>query len=94
MKLDKEVLQNIAKNARLELTEDETKQFLPQLQEILNVFSKLDEVNTEGVEPSFHPIPVENVFRDDKVEECLSKDKVFQDVKNKEDGFFKGPKAV
>jgi aspartyl-tRNA(Asn)/glutamyl-tRNA(Gln) amidotransferase subunit C len=94
MKLDKEELLKIAKNARLQLSEAEVEEFLPQVSEILDVFAKLDEVDTTDVKPSFHPIPVENVFREDEVTECLSKSEVFKGVKNKEEDYFKGPKAV
>lgn len=94
MNLDKDLLLQIAKNARLNLTEEEIEEFLPQLSEVLDVFSKLSDVKTDNVKPSFHPIPIENVMRDDKVENSLSAQEVFQDVKNKENNFFKGPKAI
>lgn len=94
MKLDSNLIKKVAKNARLSLTEEEIKKFLPQLKEILDVFSKLNEVNTDKVEPSFQPIEVKNVFRDDVVEESLDEEEVFLNVKNKKDGYFKGPKAV
>ncbi len=94
MKFDNKLLQEIAKNSRLNLTELEQKEFLPQLQEIMKVFTQLDEVNVDKIKPSFHPIKLENVSRKDKVEECFNEDQVFSKVKNKEDGFFKGPKAI
>ncbi len=94
MKLDKNLLNEIATNARLKLTKKEEKEFLPQLEEIMEVFSQLDEVKTHNVQPSFHPIKVENVAREDKITKCLSTTEVFKDVKNKEDSFFKGPKPV
>ncbi len=94
MKLDKELLNSIATNARLTLTPKEEKDFIPQLKEILNVFSVLDKVNTKGVKPSFQPIPIKDVMREDIVEPCLTEEGIFLNVKNKENGFFKGPKAI
>tara|TARA_Y100000310_G_scaffold345531_1_gene466087 strand:- start:21283 stop:21567 length:285 start_codon:yes stop_codon:yes gene_type:complete len=94
MKVNKELLDKIAKNARLELTESEIKEFIPQLQEILKVFSTLESVNTDGIEPSFQPIGVNNVLRDDKVEKSLTTKEVFQGIQNKQDNYFKGPKAI
>ncbi len=94
MKLDKELIKKVADNARLKLTDKEVDKFLPQFKEILDVFSKLNKVDTEKVKPSFQPIKVKNVFRDDVVEESLSEEEVFQNVKNKEKGYFRGPKAV
>jgi aspartyl-tRNA(Asn)/glutamyl-tRNA(Gln) amidotransferase subunit C len=94
MKLDKKLLQDIATNARLDLSDKEIKQLLPQLKEILKLFSQLKTVNTKGVKPSFQPITVENVLRADTVEECLTPEAVFLRVKNRKDNYFKGPKAV
>lgn len=94
MKLDKDSIKKVAKNARLDLTDSEIKKFLPQLKEILDVFSKLKEVKTDNVKPSFQPIDVKNVFRDDLVGESLSEEEVFKNIKNKKKGYFKGPKAV
>tara|TARA_Y100000310_G_C20507930_1_gene727347 strand:- start:645 stop:929 length:285 start_codon:yes stop_codon:yes gene_type:complete len=94
MKLDKELLQKIAANARLELTDKEIKEFLPQLQEVLELFSKLDKVDTKNVKPSFQPIPLADVMREDKVTSCLTHEEVFLNVENKQDDYFKGPKAI
>lgn len=94
--LNKELLQKVAANARLELTAEETKQFLPQLQEVLDLFAQLDKVDTKNTKPSFQPIPLTDIMREDKAikSKCLTKEEVFLNVKNKEKGFFKGPKAV
>ena len=94
MKLDKKLLKKIAANARLELTENEVKEFLPQLQEIFALFSKLDKIDTKNVKPSFQPIEVKNVLREDKVEKSLPVNEVFVGIKNKKGDYFKGPKAV
>ena len=94
MSLTPDLLKKIAVNARLHLTEQELQDFLPQLQEILTTFEKLKEVNTENVKPSFQPIEVKDVFREDTPRPCLSSDEVFRNVKNKQGNYFKGPKAV
>lgn len=94
MKLDKELIQHIADLARLKLTEQEIKKFLPQLKEILNAFSKLDEVNTSNTKPSFHPVELKNMMREDKVKPYLSQEKALSNAKEKKDGYFKGPMAV
>ena len=94
MKLDKELLEKIANNSRLNLTKKEEEEFLPQLKEILTVFSELDKVDTKGVKPSFQPIPIEDVTREDIIEPCLTEEGVFLNVKNKKEDYFKGPKAI
>ena len=92
MKIDKKILLDVANNARIRLTKKEEEVLLPELNEILKIFSKLNEVNTNKIEPSFQPLDVKNVFREDKVENC--KEDVLDNVKNKEDRYFKGPKVL
>ena len=94
MKVDRELLERVAKNARLELSEEEIQEFLPQLSEVLAVFETLKEVDCSDVEPSFQPIEVTNVMREDEIIPSYPKEAVFKGVKNKEDEYFKGPKAV
>ena len=85
--VDKELLLKVAKNARLNLTGKEIEVFLPQLQEIVKAFSKLDEIDTSEEKPSFQPIPLENVVRKDEVEKCLSQEEALKNTKNKKDGY-------
>lgn len=93
MKVDKELIEHIAQLARLKLTEAEIKKFQPQLKEILQLFSKLDEVKTDN-KPSFQPVELKNVMREDKEEECIEQKKALELTEHKKDGYFKGPKAV
>lgn len=94
MKVDKELIQHIADLARLKLTEQEIKKFSPQLKETLNAFSKLDEVNTSNIKPSFHPVELKNMMREDKVKPCLPQEKALSNAKERKDSYFKGPMAV
>lgn len=93
MKVDKDLITKVAKNARLNLSAKEVDDFIKEFDDILNHFSVLDEVNTKDVKPSFQPIPIKNVFREDKVGKCLSQEQALSNSANKKDGFFKGPKA-
>jgi len=94
MKVDKELIKHIASLARLQLTDDEVNRFLPQLKEILDAFSKLDEVDTDNVKPSFQPVELKNMMRQDKITGCLSQEKASSNAKEKKNGYFKGPMAV
>ena len=94
MNIDKKTIQKVAKNARLELTEQEIKEFLPQIKEVLNAFSKLKEVSSNNLEPSFQPIEVKNIIREDKIESCLTQEQALQNTQHKKEGYFKGPKTI
>lgn len=94
MEVDRKLLEHIAEIARLKLNEEEIKRFLPQLKEVFEFFSKLKDINTDNVKPSFQPLEIKNVMREDKDEECLSQDDALSLTEHKKDGYFKGPRAV
>ena len=94
MNINKELLQSVAKNARLNLTEQELEEFLPQLKETLSSFEKLRELNTDNIKPSFHPIEVKNIFREDTASKPKSQEEILSNTQLKKDGYFKGPKAL
>lgn len=94
VKVDKELLLKVAANARLNLTEAEVKKFLPQLEAVLESFSKLDELDVSKEEPSFQPLPLKNVFREDRAGKCLSQEEALANTTHKKDGYFKGPKVI
>lgn len=94
MNVNEKLIKDVAKNARLELTQEEIKEFLPQLKEVLQSFEILKKVNTEKIKPSFHPIEVKNTTRKDEVKPCPPQEIILSNTKNKQDGYFKGPKAL
>lgn len=87
--VDEEDVEHVAWLARLELTEEEVAAFADDMEEILEHFDRLDELDGEpGVPDRFV-----NVFRDDEVEECLSREEALRNAPETEDGFFVGPEA-
>ena len=94
MDIDKKLLEHVAATAKLKLTEKEMEKFLPQLKEAIDFFSQLQNVNTDGVKPSFQPVEIKNVLREDIEKECLTQDEALSLAEHKKDGYFKGPRAV
>jgi len=94
MKVDKELIEHVAALARLKLKKEEIDKFTPQLKEVLDVFTKLNEVDTHNVEPSFQPVEIKNVLRKDVPRKCLTQEEALSPTIHKKDGYFKGPKAV
>lgn len=94
MDITPELVKKIATQARLNLSDAEIKQFVPQLKEILQNFSELDKVDTKNVQPSFHPIEIKNVSREDVVGECLNQDDALSSTPHKRNGYFRGPKTL
>jgi aspartyl-tRNA(Asn)/glutamyl-tRNA(Gln) amidotransferase subunit C len=91
-KIDKELMERVASNARLKLTDEEMEKFLKQLGDVLSAFKKIDEVDTKDVKPSFHPQEIKNVLREDVAVEW--KWSPLENTKHKEGKHFKGPKIV
>ncbi|KHO48186.1 MAG: aspartyl-tRNA(Asn)/glutamyl-tRNA (Gln) amidotransferase subunit C [archaeon GW2011_AR5] len=91
-KITEETVKHVAAVARINLTASEVKRFQKELTEILAAFKTLDEA--PAAEPSFQPIPMENVMREDIIEEPLPREVAMKNTKHKEKGFFKGPKAI
>lgn len=90
-KINGELMDHICSISRLSLTEREKELFLKQLSQVLDVFKQLDESNPDA-EPSFQPYKLENVWREDEAKptdwDPLS------NAKQKEKGYFKGPRIV
>ena len=94
VKINKELIEHVAEVARLKLTDKEIQKFSKELKEVIETFSKLDKVDTKGIETSLQPVELKNMLREDKKEECLSQEDALSLSEHKKDGYFKGPRAV
>lgn len=87
-------VEHVARLARLDLNEEEKEMFTAQLDAILKYAEKLNELDTENVEPTTHVLHVSNVMREDKVHESLPIEKVLRNAPDDEDGQFKVPAVL
>ncbi|MBU2446048.1 MAG: Asp-tRNA(Asn)/Glu-tRNA(Gln) amidotransferase subunit GatC [Bacteroidetes bacterium] len=94
MAVTQEEVKRIAKLAKLSLTEEEEISLQKELSSILDYMDKLNEIDTSDVEPLSHPIPVENVFREDKVEKSISREDALKNAPDATEEFFKVPKVI
>ena len=92
--IDKKTVEHVAKLARIDLTKEEVEKFSKEFSDILDLFSSLKQVDTKNVEPSFHPVELKNVLREDEPGKCLSQEETLANAEQKEDEFFKGPRSV
>ena len=93
-KIDQNQVRKVAKLSRLDLTEDEVEEFTGQLSAILEYVEKMNELDTAGVEPLAHCLPVSNVLREDSARESLGTEKVLANAPQRDDEFFKVPKIL
>ncbi len=71
VKVDEKLVRGIASLARLDLTDEETKTFVPQFQDILRYFSILNELDTENVPPAYLSSANKSVVREDEVQDSV-----------------------
>jgi aspartyl-tRNA(Asn)/glutamyl-tRNA(Gln) amidotransferase subunit C len=85
---------HVAKLARLNLTEEETKLFQAQLGRVLEYAEKLWELDTSAVEAATHPVPIFNVFREDDPRSWLSAEEALSNAPQQANGLFIVTKVV
>lgn len=94
MEVDEVFVKRVARAARLNLSEEEIRTYPKQMKEVLDIFSIIDSAPTDEVKPSFHPIPLSNVAREDIPMEGFTQEEALSLSQHKKDGYFKGPKAI
>ena len=94
MGITRKEVEYVAHLARLRLSEEEAEKFTSQLDQILSYFEKLQELDTSQVEPTSHPIPIVNAFREDEMKPSLDIEDVLANAPEKEGNFFKVPKII
>jgi aspartyl-tRNA(Asn)/glutamyl-tRNA(Gln) amidotransferase subunit C len=92
--ITQEDVEHVAELARLELAAAEKEQFIAQLNQILTYMEKLNELDTTGVEPTSHVIPLSNVLREDEVRPSLDREAVLQNAPEESHFFFKVPRII
>ena len=91
MKVD---IEKVAKLAQLRLSEDEKRRFEGQLDQILAHIEQLSRVDTTGVEPTSHAIPIHNAFREDEIKPSFPKEEVMGIAPAAKDRHFKVPRII
>lgn len=87
-----ETVRHVAKLARLKLSEEDELRYTEQLSKILDYFDELAALDTTGIEPMSHALPVSNVMREDEVEVSLPHDVLLKNAPFTEGEFFRVPK--
>ncbi len=89
MPLTREEVLHIARLARVGMTEADVEKFQTQLSQILDNFDVLRRVDTEGVPPTSHTLPLENVEAQDRARPSMPQDVTLANAPDSEDGMFR-----
>lgn len=82
---------HLAQLAHIALTEEELDRVSDELDVILNSVAKVQEITTDDIPATSHPIRLRNVFRDDVVRGVLSQEQALGNAPDTQDGQFKVP---
>ena len=94
MQLDGKTLDTLAWLSRLDIPADETEALSSSIAEMLTFFQQLSELDTEGVPPTAHIAPLENVLREDIPAESRLDRETLLSGTSSEDGLFTLPKVI
>ena len=92
--ISREDVVHVARLARLDVTEDEVDRFTEQLGAVLEHAADVAALDTTGVSPTAHPLPLSNVLRDDVPVPGLDRDEVLAMAPAAEDGRFRVPRIL
>jgi len=85
---------HVARLARLELSDDELERFAAQLGAVLDHAAGVAALDTAGVPPTAHPLPLSNVLRDDEPRPGLDREEVLSQAPAAEGGRFRVPRIL
>lgn len=85
---------HVAQLARLKLTEEELEKFTGQLAAVLDHARDVESLDTEGVPPTAHPLPLTNVLREDEVRPSLDRAEVLACAPSVEADRFRVPRIL
>jgi len=92
--ITKKEVEHIAQLAELKLTDEELDKFSEQLSDVIRSFEKLDELDTENIEPTAYTVPMKNILRKDEVKDSMDREKVLANAPDKKDGHFRVPEIT
>ena len=92
--IDRREVEHVAWLARLELTGEEKEKFSRQLGRILEHAERIKSVDTTGVEPTSHVLPLKNVMRADVVRPGLTQEEALSNAPRREGGYFVVPRII
>jgi aspartyl-tRNA(Asn)/glutamyl-tRNA(Gln) amidotransferase subunit C len=94
MRLTPKEVEHVALLARLRLTGEERERFTTQLNSILEHFEQLQQIDTSGVPPMSHAVPMSNVLREDEPAPPLSLGEALQNAPDQDRDCFRVPRVI
>ena len=93
-KIDEKLIRHIGLLSRIELTDEQVAVFGRQFADIVAYMDKLQELDTDGVEPMAHALPIHNVLAQDAPGESLPPGQALANAPQRDGDFYKVPKVI
>ena len=93
-RMNDELMDYIGILAQLELTEEEKEKAARDMEQMLDYVDKLNELDTENVEPMTHIFPIHNVFREDEITNGDDREAMLFNAPAKKEGQYQVPKTI
>jgi len=94
MSIDQKQVENIAQLAKLQFTDEAKERLVQELEQIVTYVDKLNELDVADVAPTAHVLALTNVFREDEVEEWITREEALRNAPAQQDGYFCVPKVI
>lgn len=94
MEVNDALIENLAGLARLHFNEEEKKEIKTDLQRMITFIDKLNELNTDGIEPVLHMSEGTNIFREDEILGSITREEGMKNAPDSDGVFFRVPKVI
>ena len=94
MKINKQDLKNISLLSKIKIDEDNSASLITDLESILNMVKKMEEIDTSSVETLSHPVTTTQTLREDELKDEIDREKLQKLTKEKNSGFYLTPKVI
>jgi aspartyl-tRNA(Asn)/glutamyl-tRNA(Gln) amidotransferase subunit C len=94
MEVNDALIENLANLARLKFDDSEKEEIKKDLQRMISFVEKLNELNTDGVEPQLHMTNETNVLREDELQGSVSREEALKNAPSTDGTYFKVPKVI
>ncbi len=94
MKIDDALFDKLAHLSKLKFNDEEKKSIKEDLQNMIGLIDKMNEADTDGVEPLLHILPTRNILRPDEVGGQVSTNEALKNAPDHSGNYFRVPKVI
>lgn len=92
--INEDLIKQIAKLAKLTISDEEITNYMPHMKKVLNHFSELETLNTDNIEPLITPVDLKSYLREDKVEKNISTEELLEGAPSSVGQLFQVPPVI